>query len=225
MENRVLPLVRIEDVSFFADALNFQFIEKDNPGNRFNTKLMKIYDDRYEFAFDKNTKNIYAGPWDEGLPRSHVSWVEIRPLPAIDPHGMDLRPDIADRWQEYYTSPLPKKSFQGIEFYIDPERHCFRQVHNRWNQIDFNKILTTENATGFYFDRLDKNVPLASKFNSLDPPEQKYIPKHIVFVKCPSLLEIDQLCKNIKYREIQRPEILEKKQVSAKKSRGRNARH
>ncbi|PWS32196.1 hypothetical protein [Pedobacter paludis] len=185
-EARVLPEILIEGISFLVDAYLGELRDAGDPRNRIRLADMQNFADRSEFYFDRKKGTAASLPYPMDADVTHVV---IRPLPALDPKGMDQLVGYPNQYSQTYFGQLPVIELHGTEFYVDPIKNGFRECTNVWNTIGFDKI--DKALGGFYYDRNAKNVPFEEEMRNYKADKMP----HISFTAVPSNESLARMVK------------------------------
>ena len=104
---RLLPVINFAGTFFYIDAQAEEFRQVNAPGNTISMKEVgTTLNAPSEFAFDRNTKNIYQEIIDpENIP-AHVTIVMIPSLPQLE---LDV---LGRRFRQQHETPVKKRPRQ-----------------------------------------------------------------------------------------------------------------
>lgn len=185
MRNRKHPIIDIGSISFFADATTEQLIEVGNPENKISVMEMLTLEDHHEFLFDKQSRNIKKGEWNDLEESEDLIYIWIRRIEALDPEGM--RSHEATTRIEEAAKDLPVVDISGTKFYWDRKDASFLEVNNIWNKIYKNDLTIKDGVQGFYFDTRYHHVPFPHELKGYQNGSR--LPAHILFISTQDVLQ------------------------------------
>jgi len=202
MDNRKLPEIDIAGTKFYVDATSMELIEAGNVKNRITVADMMTLDDHHEFLYDKKSKNIKEGRWDEsqGDDQSRCEYVWIRRMESLDPDGMRML-EQSGRITPFNRN-LPVVNIAGADFYWDASKAEFSQVSNVWNKIYKNDLTEENGKRGFFLDTMKCHALFSQEIDYYKSLPS--MPQHVAFV------ERNGILKKLKNQEKQTDELLPK---------------
>ncbi|WP_123947329.1 hypothetical protein [Chryseobacterium pennae] len=188
MAERELPVLKLHglaDADFFVDALNDVLIDTKNASNQIHLLDMMLFEDHYEFIYDKNLRNVKEDNWggyDKDDDRYAAIW--IRPLEVYDIVGSKLYLEQ----HPLRVEGLQVISIKGIDYFWDDTTAQFMECENPFNRIHKSDTLYSfkTGEPGFYIDT-DRKLPLyphelADTIKMMRERKETELPSHIHFV-------------------------------------------
>ncbi|EHQ27016.1 hypothetical protein Mucpa_2908 [Mucilaginibacter paludis DSM 18603] len=178
MEERELPMYRINDVDFFVEVSKARLREVGNPGNTISFIHNMTYNgNHYVLYYDPRLKNVADSIFDDG-----VAVVSLPMMSALDPDGM----------AQHYNRPMERVvGCADYDVMVDPQQMLKRTVLNELPVImvlDHPFVVDIENdlyqpkhdirTMGIYISRMRDDADDQQEFYHIlyDPEQHRRIP-------------------------------------------------
>jgi len=106
---RELPQVNIYGTMFLIDIARHEFRQVDHPENRFTMGDIPEEMGFTHFLYDTETKNRFAGKWEQGKPiPDQVRIILVPPMKDLDPDGLAIKQGLPP-WKEAHKPEQVKE--------------------------------------------------------------------------------------------------------------------